>query len=73
MRLEGIEKMGYYPTPTSLHETIASWLTLPKSGTVRLLDPCCGKGEFEAEVAECLKQQSSADVIVCPPLRLGLS
>jgi len=63
MRLEGIEKMGYYPTPTSLHETIASWLTPPKSGTVRLLDPCCGKGEFEAAVAECLRKKSSASVI----------
>lgn len=47
MRLEGVAKAGYYPTPPSVVERVAA-LIRPGSHSsrqaVRLLDPCCGTG-----------------------------
>ena len=52
MRLTGQEKMGYYPTPTTLLDAIASHLIGPENGaSARLLDPCCGMGEALAHIA----------------------
>ncbi len=51
MRLAGQEKMGYYPTPMSVLDTIASYLAASDAGACRALDPCCGEGEALAFVA----------------------
>jgi type I restriction-modification system DNA methylase subunit len=51
MRLAGQEKMGYYPTPASLLDAIASYLSADSAGPCRVLDPCCGEGEALAHIA----------------------
>ncbi len=52
MRLEGQTKMGYYPTPGATLSLIPSWLSVPDTGRLRrYLDPCCGKGEALAHIA----------------------
>jgi len=53
MRLEGQTKLGYYPTPLSQVDLIATWLQFDRGGEVktRLLDPCAGKGEALAHLA----------------------
>lgn len=59
MRLAGIEKMGYYPTPETVYELIAAWL-VPASQEQpgRLLDPCAGKGEAAAFLGKALNCQT---------------
>jgi 16S rRNA G966 N2-methylase RsmD len=42
MRLAGIEKMGYYPTPPQVAEQIFKILDIRPG--CRVLDPCCGEG-----------------------------
>jgi SAM-dependent methyltransferase len=47
MRLEGVAKAGYYPTPSSVVERVAALIRPARSTprqVVRLLDPCCGTG-----------------------------
>jgi len=47
MRLEGVAKAGYYPTPPSVVERVAAVIRPARSTprqVVRLLDPCCGTG-----------------------------
>ena len=51
MRLEGQSKMGYYPTPEVTLSLIPTWLTPQDAEVLRYLDPCCGKGEAIAHVA----------------------
>ncbi len=52
MRLAGQEKMGFYATPTTLLDTIASHLVAVEGSVgARLLDPCCGMGEALAYIA----------------------
>ena len=57
MQLAAIAKMGYYPTPSSLLDIIASYMAArpaqPMQSPERFiaLDPCCGKGEALARVA----------------------
>jgi len=52
MRLEGQSKMGYYPTPDNTLLLIPTWLTVPmEAGLRRYLDPCSGKGEALAHIA----------------------
>lgn len=60
MQLAAIAKMGYYPTPSSLLDIIASYMTARPAQTTPTtqpaerfiaLDPCCGKGEALARVA----------------------
>lgn len=54
-RLESIAKAGYYPTPPTVVERIAS-LIHPARATaqrvVRLLDPCCGTGAASRQLAD---------------------
>ena len=46
MRTAGKKKAGFYPTPLSVIEQIASFIERPIMGeSYRLFDPCCGKGE----------------------------
>lgn len=55
MRIEGISKLGYYPTPDTQLPLILSWLRRSASaGEYRLLDPCAGKGEALACLAHGL-------------------
>ncbi len=55
MRLEGVAKAGYYPTPPSVVERVAA-LIRPAHPTarqaVRLLDPCCGTGAALRQLAD---------------------
>jgi hypothetical protein len=52
MRPEAVIKMGYYPTPPQTRELILSnWLTASSKGAIAL-DPCCGRGEALARIAE---------------------
>lgn len=51
MRLEGQSKMGYYPTPEVTLSLIPTWLTPQDAEVLRYLDPCSGKGEAIAHVA----------------------
>ncbi|MDP9729327.1 DUF6094 domain-containing protein [Alicyclobacillus tolerans] len=51
MRLEGIAKAGYYPTPISMVEQVVRRLE-PKEAYIRLLDPCCGTGEALERLAK---------------------
>jgi hypothetical protein len=62
MRIAGIAKLGYYPTPPRTLQLIANALTIvhTTSGTVRLLDPCAGQGEALAYIASHLRQQQAA-------------
>lgn len=50
MRYEGVSKMGFYATPTSMVEKIISRLQF--AGPSRLFDPCCGEGDALAEVGK---------------------
>ncbi len=51
MRLEGQTKLGYYPTPDKTLGFITTWLSAPGTGLRRYLDPCAGKGEALAAIA----------------------
>lgn len=57
MRLAGMEKMGYYPTPLSVVDTIAKWLSVPDA-SYRILDPCCGEGLAVSSLASLLGGQA---------------
>lgn len=56
MRLEAVEKLGYYPTPPKTLEALVHWLA--SEGRGRALDPCCGKGEALAYLAERLNLET---------------
>jgi hypothetical protein len=53
MRLAAVEKLGYYPTPTLITTLVSKWLKAPE-GMWRLLDPCAGKGEAAAQLAQAV-------------------
>lgn len=55
-RLEAQSKLLYYPTSPSVVETIASHFNA--EGQVRLVDPCCGKGEALAQFAKLVVPQA---------------
>lgn len=55
MRLEGVAKAGYYPTPPSVVERVAALIRPARSTprqVVRLLDPCCGIGAALRQLAD---------------------
>ena len=53
MRLEGQAKGGYFPTPKSVTKLLVEWLDVARHtrGTLRLIDPCAGKGTALADLA----------------------
>lgn len=57
MRLEGVAKAGYYPTPPSVVERVSA-LIRPASHSsrqaMRLLDPCCGTGAALRQIADVM-------------------
>jgi len=59
MRIAGIEKMGYYPTPPETLTHLTHLLSASPGSHTRLLDPCAGEGEALAAVAERLRQQGA--------------
>ena len=61
MRLEGVAKAGWYPSPPVVVQRIARALTPPETARnriIRLLDPCCGTGEAAATLAAALAAES---------------
>lgn len=57
MRLEGVAKAGYYPTPPSVVERIAALIRAashPARQAARLLDPCCGTGAALRQFADAV-------------------
>lgn len=48
--------MGYYPTPLSVVNTIAQWISVPDA-PYRILDPCCGEGLAVSHLASILGGQ----------------
>ena len=59
MRIAGIEKMGYYPTPPVTLDLLTRLLTASPGSHTRLLDPCAGEGEALAAVTERLREQGA--------------
>ena len=63
MRLAGLAKGGYYPTPARVVELIAK--RIPKDSTprprgrqtktFRMLDPCCGKGNALLQLSNLIR------------------
>ena len=55
MRITSQMKMGYYPFPSLLLPTLASYVGRASPDVqVRLLDPCCGYGEALAHMGQHL-------------------
>ena len=50
-------KAGYFPTDEVTLERIASMLSLPSDGHVRMLDPCCGEGTALANLRQLMVEQ----------------
>lgn len=67
MRLAGLVKMGYYPTPPGVVETISKWLHAPDF--YRVLDPCCGEGQAVASLVSCLKGRAETWGVELSPAR----
>lgn len=59
MRIAGIEKMGYYPTPPVTLQLLTRLLRGSPGSHLRLLDPCAGKGEALAAVSASLRGQGA--------------
>lgn len=59
MRIAGIEKMGYYPTPPVTLTHLTRLLRASPGSHLRLLDPCAGEGEALAAVTEGLREQGA--------------
>ena len=58
MRLAAQAKMGYYPTPESVTETIINHLKRPANGLIRILDPCVGEGTAIKSMADHLQAET---------------
>src|SRR5579859_1389645 len=56
-RLEAVAAGLYYPTPEPVVTALARFIALPATGTVRLLDPCAGKGRALALLADAIHRQ----------------
>ncbi len=58
MRLEGISKAGFYPTPPVVVEAIANLCSLStgqeQDHVFRVIDPCCGEGAAVAQFRDML-------------------
>lgn len=69
MRLAGIAKGGFYPTPERVVNLITPLVTIDYRSTVfgpksfRILDPCCGTGEAVADLAAGLNYRHPRTVV----------
>ena len=70
MRLAGQAKGGFYPTPPRVADMIAEGVRMPphtqrkgRAGeTLRILDPCCGKGEAAGRLADGIREWDDRSV-----------
>lgn len=68
MRLAGLVKGGYYPTPLRCIDLAAQLLQVqsqrrfPARENLRLIDPCCGPGDAVAQLAGHLSLQTNAEL-----------
>ena len=68
MRIAAMAKGGYYPTPPTVVDLIATLIRVPSSyyyghrEVLRILDPCCGTGEALAQLAERLSGPNSITI-----------
>lgn len=54
MRIEAVEKMGYYPTPDRTEDILAEVINPCHQGLIRLFDPCAGEGKALRRLADAL-------------------
>jgi len=69
MRVAGVEKLGYYPTPSVVVRAVAQWLRADAEQPHRILDPCCGAGEALAELAAHLGGNPETWGVELSPIR----
>ena len=68
MRLAGIAKGGYYPTPKRCVELLSELISVytpdrsMKQETLRIIDPCCGPGDACETLASKLSMKTKASV-----------
>ena len=68
MRLGGLTKGGYYPTPLRCVDLVSDLITIKRqqiagiSETVRILDPCCGPGNACEQLAARLTAKTKAEL-----------
>ena len=74
MRLAGLIKGGYYPTPPRCVDLVSNLITVheppnlqgqPQTAgqeTIRVLDPCCGPGDACERLAARLSQKTGAEI-----------
>ncbi len=68
MRLAGLAKGGYYPTPLQCVDLMSNFIQITsppertEHGTIRILDPCCGPGDACERLAARLSQKTTADI-----------
>ena len=69
MRLAGIAKGGFYPTPQRCVQLLAGMLNAGASdapahmSVIRILDPCCGAGDACRELADQMAQRTSVKTL----------
>ena len=69
MRLAGIAKGGFYPTPQRCVQLLAGLLNAGASdaaaymSVIRILDPCCGAGDACRELADQMNQRTSVKTL----------
>ena len=68
MRLAGLAKGGYYPTPMRCVDLASNLVTVRRpmnpevQETIRILDPCCGPGDACERLAARLASKSKAEI-----------
>ena len=68
MRLAGLAKGGYYPTPLRCVDLMSEFIKITSSQerteneTIRILDPCCGPGDACERLAARLSQKTMANI-----------
>ena len=68
MRLAGLAKGGYYPTPMRCVDLVSNLVTVRTQNvggirdTIRILDPCCGPGDACERLAARLAGKSKAEI-----------
>ena len=68
MRIAAMAKGGYYPTPPTVVDLIATLIRVPAGyyhrnrEALRILDPCCGAGAAVAQLGERLTQDNTIPI-----------
>jgi hypothetical protein len=73
-RLGSLQKLGFYPTPTTIVPLIARHLNAWKQGKYRIYDPCCGDGsalvQLRAELTTPVWDSWSKEMKGSPEIKL---